>query len=256
MKNPEKEPAFEKQEKRPFDILGKVTIFRHGETKYTEQYPDLTEIGKQQLEEGGEELKEEIDRSKEEIWISSSPAARAQGSADILAKELGIKDKRIAKALRGVEIRDREEALKMINDIIGPEQDIAKMDKAYADDPQFEERVDVWEPRSEVEKRTLKGIEIITRLFTRYGKQEKNKIPHLVSVSHYEFFNHLIRKVFNVNPDEERGIQFGEKLELTLLKKNNEEDKERVPILVTFRGQTKEIVFDRKTRSIDIAKEE
>ena len=37
-------------------------------------------------------------------------------------------------------------------------------------------------------------------------------------------------------------------IEMTFLKKGNEEDKKRVPILITFRGETKEIVFNRETR--------
>lgn len=243
------------QEKPPFEILGKVSIMRHGQTEYTEQYPDITEFGAQQIGEQGVKLKKKIDTKKEDVMIATSPSVRARGSGDVLKGKLGIEETRVMKALRGVQIRDHAEALKMINDIIGPERDILKMDQAYAHDDAFEQRVEVWEPRSKVEKRFFRGVEYITRAFSRYEAEEKDKIPHLVGVSHFEFLNHIAARVFNINEKQQDQLKFGEMIEMTFLKKGNDEDKKRVPILITFRGETKEIVFNRETRTIESVKE-
>lgn len=245
----------QEKEKQPFEVLGKVSIMRHGQTEYTEQYPDITEFGAQQIGEQGTKLKEKIDTEKEEVTIATSPSVRARGSGDVLKEKLGIEEARVMKALRGVQIRDHAEALKMVNEIIGPERDISKMDQAYAHDDAFEQRVEVWEPRSQVEKRFFRGIEYITRAFSRYGAVESNKIPHLVGVSHFEFLNHIATKVFNLDEKQQDQLKFGEMVEMTFLKKGNEEDKKRVPILITFRGETKEIVFNRETRAIESVKE-
>lgn len=245
----------QEQEKQPFEILGKVSIMRHGQTEYTEQYPDITELGAQQIGEQGAKLKEKIDTEKEDVMIATSPSARARGSGDVLKEKLGVEETQVMKALRSAQIRDRAEALKMINDIIGPERDVSKMDQAYAHDDAFEQRVEVWEPRSKVEKRFFRGIEYITRAFSRYGAAEKNKIPHLIGVSHFEFLNHIAAKVFNLDEKQQDQLKFGEMIEMTFLKKSNEEDKKRVPILITFRGEAKEIVFDRETRTIENTKE-
>jgi broad specificity phosphatase PhoE len=243
------------KEKQPFEVLGKVSIMRHGQTEYTEQYPDITEFGIQQIEESGVKLKEKIDIDKEDVMVTTSPSVRARGSGDVLKGKLGIEEARVMKALRGVQIRDHAEALKMVNDIIGPERDISKMDQAYAHDDAFEQRVEVWEPRSEVEKRFFRGMEYITRAFLRYKAGERNKIPHLVGVSHFEFLNHIVAKVFNLDEKQQDQLKFGEMIEMTFLKKGNEEDKKRVPILITFRGETKEIVFNRETRTIESIRE-
>ena len=244
----------EAKEQFPFKILGKVTFMRHGDTEYTEQYPDLTELGIQQVTAGAKDLNTKIDREKEDVFIASSPKVRAQGTADIVKRELEIGDVRIVKAMRSVEARNWEEALKMVNEIIGPEKDVKKMDRAYAHDAAFEERVDVWEPRSDVEKRFFRGFAHLTRIFERYERENLGKIPHFIGVSHFETLNHLAGTIFNIRGPEADTLNFAEKIEITVLKR--EEGSRYLPLLVTYRGETKEVVLDRDTRTLEIARDD
>src|SRR3989344_903709 len=246
-------PKPEGQKEIPFEVLGKISVMRHGATEYTEQYPDLTELGVEQVTSQARNLKEKIDPEKEELFIASSPAARARGSADILKSELDASvDAKVMRSIRGVGIRNREEALKMVNEIIGPERDVKKMDNAYAHDAAFEERGEVWEPRSNVEKRFFQGFEYLVRSFNRYRETNPQKIPHFVGVSHFEFLNHLVKSTFALGPEADQ-LNFSEMVEMTVL---TQREGGHIPVLITFRGETKEIVFDRNSRSIEIARPE
>src|SRR3989344_1414895 len=243
----------EQKEQIPYNILGKISIMRHGATEYTEQYPDLTDLGAEQITIQAKKLKEKIDQEKEDVFIASSPAARARGSADIVRTELGGRETRVMRSMRGVQIRNREEAMRMIQEIIGPDKDVKKMDRAYAHDPQFEERVDVWEPRSNIEKRFFNGFEHLVRVFNKYNETNSQKIAHFVGVSHFELLNHLVKRVFHLDSPEADQLNFGEMIEMTVLGAREEH---HIPILITFRGKTKEIVFDRNTKAIEITKED
>src|SRR3989338_46230 len=114
------------------------------------------------------------------------------------------------------------------------------MDRAYAHDPQFEERVDVWEPRSNIEKRFFNGFEHLVRVFNKYNETNSQKIAHFVGVFHLD------------SPEADQ-LNFGEMIEMTVLGAREEH---HIPILITFRGKTKEIVFDRNTKAIEITKED
>lgn len=249
-------PSEHKPEIQPQEqFLGRVSLIRHGETRYTNQYPDLTETGIADIEQRGEEKRGTIDSDKEEVLIASSPSVRARGSADIIKDKIDPDaEVRIIKAVRGLDIRDHDKHHELMTEMIGEETDpasiIKRVDNQYVHDDRFEERVDVWSPRSEIEKRFFRGVEYTIRAFSKFGEKEPDKLPHLIATSHFEFINHFVSKIFGLKEGEY--LNPAENVEVSFLRPQGENER-HVPLLVTFRGKSREVVFDRETRTIEIA---
>lgn len=240
--------SFEKQPK----ILGKISIMRHGATNYTNEFPDLTERGIEQVRERGRELKEKIKPEKEDILYAASPAVRAQGTMSFILEELDEKeaDVKVLDSTRPVKIRNFERAKEMVGEVMQGTNDTSKFDKAYATDKIFENTPDVWQPKSEVEERFYRGLEYLIRSLLKYRENPKEgKIPHLVAVSHFEFLNHFVMEVFGLDPEKDDLLGFAEMIEMEIMEPSSDEP-DNVPIKVTFRGQSKNVVFDRKNRTI------
>lgn len=241
------------QEKEP-RILGKVSIMRHAATKYTDQFPDVTEKGVEQSRERGKELKSKIDRSTDDVLFASSSSVRTRGTMSFILEELGEEDAdvRTLESIRSVEIRDMGKARVMIDEIMEGTGDVAKMDRAYANDERFENTPDIWQSKSEVEKRFYRGLEYLIRSFIKYQKIHKNeKTPHLVAVSHFEFLNHFVAKVFNLDLKKDDLLGFTEMVEMEIREPVANKPNE-VPIRIFFRGQNKDIIFNREERLITI----
>lgn len=239
------------QEKEP-KILGKISIMRHGATRYTNQFPDLTERGINQARERGRELKEKINPENEDVLYTTSPSVRAEGTMSFVLEELGEEDAdvRTLEAIRSVKIRDAEKAKVMIDEIMEGTDDVSKMDRAYANDEKFENTHDIWEAKSEVEKRFYRGLEYVIRSFIKYHNgQEAEKTPHLVAVSHFEYLNHFAAEVFGLDLQKDDLVGFTEMIGIEILEPENPNE---VPIRVSFRGQTKDIIFNRESRSITV----
>jgi broad specificity phosphatase PhoE len=73
-------------------LESQIISIRHGQTKYTNIFPDLTEEGMENIRKTAEQLKPIIQRFGRNIRILSSPAPRALGSASIVAQENGLED--------------------------------------------------------------------------------------------------------------------------------------------------------------------
>lgn len=250
---PPKPEDLDREQREAFEeVLGKITILRHGNTEYTEEYPDLTPEGIERVSMRGKELRGKIDTKREDMLFLASPAVRAQGSLDNLKKTLGLSEEesRISRAIRSVDIRDRKKALEVVEEVMRGTKHVPLMDRAYATDTRFEDDGDVWQPRSEVEKRFFRSMEYVIRVFDKYQENGDNgRIPHVVAVSHFEFLNHFVAKVFDIDLHEGELIGFAEAIEIVFLKPQNE-DESKVSLLVSFRGESKQVVFDRDTRSI------
>jgi broad specificity phosphatase PhoE len=237
-------------------IIGKISIMRHGKTEYTNQYPDITEDGFAKIIENGKYLKEKVDKDKEDVLFVSSPAVRARGTLDILKGAMNeeASEPRVLKSMRSTEIRDHKEAMKMVDSVIGPEKDIPKFDRYYATNDALENSPDIWQPRSEVEGRFFTALEYAIRSFMKYNENNYSetvpKIPHLIAVSHFEFLNHFVAEVFGLDLEKNDLLKFAEMIELTIFEKAEGDDV--IPIAVDFRGQKKNIVFNRNTRTITI----
>lgn len=252
-----REGKTEQKEEIPV-IIGKISIMRHGKTEYTNQYPDITEDGFAKIIENGKYLKEKVDKDKEDVLFVSSPAVRARGTLDILKGAMNeeASEPRVLKSMRSTEIRDHKEAMKMVDSVIGPEKDIPKFDRYYATNDALENSPDIWQPRSEVESRFFTALEYAIRSFRKYNEnnysETVSKTPHLIAVSHFEFLNHFVAEVFGLDLEKDDLLKFAEMIELTIFE--SIDDEEAISIKVIFRGQERDIIFDRKSRSIKIIK--
>lgn len=238
-------------EKLSDQVLGKITVFRHGQAKYEDSYPDLTDLGIERVQQLGGELKSKIDREREDVLLASSPRHRAVASRDFVGERIGIPDeeRRIIKRLRSLEMPDRERAMKIIMDHYGPEEDIRKVDRAFMEDPVFEDP-EIFEPRSKLERRIFQMLEYTIRAFDRYEHEEKGKIPHLVAASHFELLNFIPDQVFRLGASGKDYLQTAESIEFTLLR--DPDISKRVRMLIGFRGEEREVAFNREKRILEI----
>jgi len=67
---------------------------RHGDTLYTEVFPDLTDKGARQIRATAEEI-HNIVRGRNPVVLFSSPSPRALGTASIIARRLQIPEKEV-----------------------------------------------------------------------------------------------------------------------------------------------------------------
>ena len=70
-------------------VLGRISLYRHGDTTYSDQYPDLTDEGKRKLEQAGTSLKALVDERGEDLLFIHSPSIRAKASMAHLLHGMG-----------------------------------------------------------------------------------------------------------------------------------------------------------------------
>lgn len=229
-------------------LVGRITIVRHGDTRYTGVYPDLTDSGIEQITAQAEILSDELDLDKEEVIFVSSPTPRTKGSMDIIKEKLGLanQETNVIKAIRGIDVKDMPRALDIINEVMIDGFDLTKIDRAYATEKRFEEMPDVWEAPSNVEKRSLRAIEYAIRGLTKAKELTPNREPHIIAASHFEIVDLLLAKVFGREPGD---FPPGSRVDLVFFE--DEQDSKKINMEVTFRGETKRAVFNRGTRIIE-----
>lgn len=230
------------------DLIGKITVIRHGDTRYTGVYPDLTEVGIRQVSDQSESLASEIDLGKEEVILVSSPSPRTRGSMDLVKEKLGLADEKtnVVHGIRGIDVKDMSKAMEIINEVMADGFDITKIDHAYATDPRFEEMPEVWEAPSNVEKRALRSLEYAIRGLLKAREINEDKIPHIVATSHFEIVDLLLAKVFGREPGD---FPPGSRVDLVLFE--GESDSKQIKMDITFRGETRKAAFNRETRTIE-----
>ena len=159
---PQKRPESQEDYK---ETVGKITVYRHGDTQYTNQYPDLTEEGQAKLENAGKSLKEQVDEETEDLIFFHSPSIRAKASMAHLLhgmeKTSGTEESDVEEVarsfgpLRSFKRFSIEETQKMIDEHIGhlpEEEQMEAFDRVYAVHDDFENSPH-WEPRSNSENR-------------------------------------------------------------------------------------------------------
>jgi broad specificity phosphatase PhoE len=158
-----------------------LLFLRHGKTKYTGQFPDLTEEGRQEISESAKYIAGIVGQKKS-VKIVSSPQPRALGTADIIATHLGLPHAVEEElAIRSMDFYDSEKA----NAIWTSFPNARAVDCAYANDPRFEEGT-VVEKRSVIQHRFFGYL---GSLFERFAA---DKLPDvMIHTSHYEVLWHL-----------------------------------------------------------------
>ena len=156
--------------------MNTLLFTRHGKTKYTGQFPDLTDEGKQEFSETAEHIAEIVGNNKT-VQILSSPLPRALGSADIIARRLGLShaiEERTA--LRCADFYDPNK----VNAIWESLPNVRDRDHAYASDPRFEDGMAI-EKRSDIQYRFLVYLGVLFKRFTIGNLSDAT-----ITVSHYE----------------------------------------------------------------------
>lgn len=161
----------------------KTLIFlRHGKTSYTGQFPDLTEDGVNQISRAADEIRDIVGKGRK-VRIVSSPLPRALGTADIIAKKLGLPFSVIEQevAIRCMDFHDADAA----NAIWASFASAREVDKAFWTDPRFEDGV-VIEKRSDIQRR------FYTYLGSLFEQFVADKLPDvLIHTSHFEVLSGL-----------------------------------------------------------------
>ncbi len=219
--------------------IGGAIFLRHGQSEYTEVFPDLTEQGQQTIRDSSKRIKDVVDQY-DYCEIVSSSSARALGSAVIIADALdcngGIT---IEPAIAAAVIRDVERA-KAFFDKYG-QGGTEELSLAYNCQPCFEDG-SIIEPRSKVRKRFYKYLAVLVRRLS-------NCLPNfcVVHTSHYEVLYHFAEVVFKLNYTADRPLAHGEPIMLSFYGSGSDEITE---IEAIFRKKTARALFNCREETI------
>lgn len=225
-------------------FLGLVIFLRHGQTDYTDVFPDLTKEGIETIAKSAKLINPFV-ANYQNVVIIASPLARAQGSAAVIAKVLGYKDKiRLEPNIQAaiVKDKDRQKAKALFYEHVS-NGGIRALSVAYGKDPRYEDGK-VIEPRSEVRKRFLGYFsKLVRRLFI------SQQLPLcLIHVSHYETIYHLVETLFELDYEKDEPLGHGEIIVISIYDIGIENI---VEIEVTFREKTvRKKFFDYKNKEI------
>ena len=223
-------------------FLGLVIFLRHGQTNYTDVFPDLTEEGIKTITNSAELLRPFVE-NHQNVMIIASPMARAQGSAAVIARVLGHKGKtRIEPNIQAAIVKDRMRAKAIFYEHL-KNGGMRALSVAYGTDPRYEDG-EVIEPRSEVRKRFLGYLsKLVRRLFV-----SPNLPLCLIHVSHYETIYHVVESLFKLDYRKDEPLGHGEIIVVFIYDIGIECV---VELDVTFRGKTlNRIFFDYKEKEV------
>jgi broad specificity phosphatase PhoE len=233
--------------------VGQITLFRHGDTTYTNQYPDLTDEGKLKLEAAGKSLKERVNEGSEDLIFLHSPSTRAKASMAHLLHGMertsGVEEgdvEEIARSfspLRSVEKLNAEESQRMVDEHMAGMSDDEKyegFDRVYALHDDFEISPH-WEARSKVEARANRLLRQTIAMLVKNHSEDTAKTPHIVAISHFETLNNLAVNIFGLDVEKDPLYARGE--EMTFEVKGNSKDKTKVLLQCGFRSEHKQVWF-------------
>lgn len=236
---------------RPLDKpLFEVTLMRHAKPFYKDEGHDLTPEGVEQARSAGEHLKETGYFDEADVFLVHSPKARAKGTIDFVAEAAGLSDlaRRTTRQLRSSDFADNEAFMQSVRELaelegINVNEAAAKHHYVH---PMHEEGV-VIEKHSRKRERLYRALEHLARWFDTHAYQGA-KTPHILAVSHFEVMTHLIHDVFDIATFNTYNTPaFAETIRIQAYPTNS---KEKLRLVVSYKNQNKEVVFDRKTRSI------
>lgn len=203
--------------------IGGAIFLRHGQSDYTEVFPDLTEQGKQTIRNSAKQIRGVVDQY-DYYEILSSPTTRALGSASVLEKALGCNNGiSVEPAIAALTIRDTERA-RIFFDKYGGEN----LSLAYNFQPCFEDE-SIFEPRSEVRKRFYKYLVVLA------GRLAESPVKScFIHVSHYEVLYHFVETFFKLDYAIDQPLAHGEPIILSFYGSGTGPKE----IKVIFRGRT------------------
>jgi broad specificity phosphatase PhoE len=158
-------------------FVGRAIFLRHGQTEYTDVFPDLTEEGKASIKAAGRKISGLVKDTKKVILVSS-PRPRALGSAAIIRDTLGNEwcNVIVNPDISSVTIIDKERSQVIFKEYLSSGGKTA-VDLSYTHDPRYEDS-SVFETRSAVQQRFF-------RYLTSLAKEMLGKHGELIIVSLY-----------------------------------------------------------------------
>lgn len=222
-------------------FLGRVIFLRHGQTEYTDMFPDLTGQGIRTIKKSAGLIRSII-QAHQSVAIVASPMVRAQGSAAVLANELGYKGKiREDPVVAAAIIKDKKRGKALFDEHVA-NGGMRALSISYGTDPRYEDG-EVIEPRSAVRERFFSCFTKLIRQFL----VNTGLLPCVVIISHYEFLYHFIESIFELNYKKDEPLGHGEIIEISFFDIGIENV---VEIEVIFRKKTIIKNFDYAQKEI------
>ena len=223
-------------------FLGLAMFLRHGQTEYTEVFPDLTETGKNTIAKSANLIMPVVARFSK-VKIVTSPKARAQGSAAVIARVIGFDRKEIKEEpkIQSAEIVDR-----MMGKAIFFEHTSngggRALSVAYGIDPRYEDSR-IFEPRSKVKERFLEYFAHMIRADLLIAPTP----PCLIHTSHYETLYHFVEDIFELDYETDEPLGHGEIIAVAVYDVGIENV---VELEAAFRKKIKKANFDYKEKEL------
>lgn len=228
-------------------ILFKLTLIRHEEPVYKDIGHDLTDAGVAKAIATGERFKnEEHFGEDDELYLLHSPRARAKGTLLFVAEGAGLKDKemRSINQLRSTDFHNMEGIKEHFKSL---DFDPEKLAIDHYTNPLFQNNPEIVEPNHHKKERLYRSMEYLIRFAL---KHQEDKTPHVVAVSHYEIITNIIDDVFGIeNIGKFNAPSFGESV---FVEAFETKEKDKVKLKVKYLQFTKEVLFDRNKRSVEI----
>jgi len=215
-------------------LIGEIFFVRHGHSAYTELFPDLTKEGIKAIKEAAKKIGKLIAKYFY-VFIISSPAVCAQGTAKIIQREIGHEGEiKIEPAVKEAEVRDSLDGKEIFKRYMAS-GGLKALSVAYGIDSRYE-NPRIFEPRSLVKARFFEYFsDLIRRMFL-------NSMKHAtIIVSHYETLYHLVEEPFDLNYKNDDPLKPGEIIAVSVF---DVELQNIVEIAITFRGKTVKRNFD------------
>lgn len=228
-------------------ILFKLTLMRHEEPLYKDVGHDLTDAGVAGAVATGKKLREaEHFGEDDELYLLHSPRARTKGTLEFMAEGAQLEDRRMRPVdqLRSTDFHNMK-GIKEHFASLGFEPEKLGID--HYTNPLFKNSPEIVEPNAHKKERLYRSMEYLIRFAL---KHEEDKTPHVVAVSHYEIITNIIDDVFGIeNVGKYNAPSFGESV---FVEAFETEDKDKVKLKVKYLQFAKEVLFNRKTRSVEI----
>ncbi len=242
-------PSFEQNEAPP-KLLFKVILMRHEKTNYTNIDHDLTVDGVEDATETGRKLKQENFFSmKNPITFLHSPRHRAKGTLDFVAEGAGLlidNKKRPINVLRSSDVFDAEAFERHTDEELSG--DPTRIAEAFYTHDIHKNHPEVIEPHLKKKERLYRAMEYLIRSVVKNDNDDRSPEPQILAVSHFEVITHLIDDVFGIENTGYRSPSFGEQVQISAFQT---EDRDKILLDIVFRGLEKQVIFNRKKRSIE-----
>lgn len=205
-----------------------LVLVRHGEPRYTENYPDLTDEGVRQAQQAGRAVQGIINGRAVPVIFHTSPAARALGTMNFLQETIGsMAPANILQDLRPLDVRDQAFARQYWGD--NPKIN-------YFKDPIFSASTP-FEPRHQI------GDRWHEYWGTQCCRASTAETPLIViAVTHYEIMAPIVRAFFADEEDKEE-LNYAEIVRAQIAPVNENQ----LHIRIIFRDKTAEGYYGLKT---------